>query len=167
MAGGRHPGAGGCGGDAVGVQARGADRGRPHDPAFFRYFVDDGRSYLARTWLLNDVQVAVPAAKRRDSGSKEPWNGQDWYVSFGDDPAGSRSWTDARRYGFVSAGGGEWYSRSLKGLPVGARIFTCIPRTGYVDACAYVPTVKEVTMVDSPVITNVITRSSENKLDRR
>lgn len=106
--------------------------GVPVNVAFFRYFVDEGRSYLARTWLLNDVQVTAPAGKRRDGGSKEPWNGQDWYVSFGDDPVGSRAWEDARRFGFVSAGGGEWYSRSLRGLPVGARIFTCIPKTGYV-----------------------------------
>jgi len=105
--------------------------GVPVNVAFFSYFVDDGRSYLARTWLLSDVQVAAPAAKRQEGRSKEPWNGQDWYVSFGDE-SGSRSWTDARRYGFVSAGGGEWYSHSLRGLPVGARIFTCIPRTGYV-----------------------------------
>ena len=31
--------------------------------------------------------------------------------------------SDARRYGFVSAGGGEWYSRSLRALPIGGRVF--------------------------------------------
>lgn len=35
-------------------------------------------------------------------------------------------------FGFVSAGGGEWYSRSLQRLPIGARIFTHIPKIGYV-----------------------------------
>lgn len=39
---------------------------------------------------------------------------------------------DARRYGFVSAGGGKWFSRTLRQVPVGARVFTCIPKTGYV-----------------------------------
>jgi len=35
-------------------------------------------------------------------------------------------------YGFVSAGGGEWFSRTLRNLPVGARVFVCIPKAGYV-----------------------------------
>jgi hypothetical protein len=59
------------------------------------------------------------------------WNGRDWYVSFGEFPDGRR-WEDAVKYGFVSAGGGEWYSRSIRKLPVGARIFTHIPKAGYV-----------------------------------
>ncbi len=36
-----------------------------------------------------------------------------------------------------------------------------------VAACACDPRLKEVAMVDSPFITNAITRNSENKLDRR
>jgi hypothetical protein len=64
-------------------------------------------------------------------GSKQPWNGQDWYVSFGEE-SGIRSWEDARRYGFISAGGGRWYSGTLRGLPVGARVFVHIPKSGYV-----------------------------------
>ena len=43
-----------------------------------------------------------------------------------------RSWDDARRCGFVSAGGGEWYSGSLRALPVGGRVFVYVPKTGYV-----------------------------------
>jgi hypothetical protein len=53
------------------------------------------------------------------------------YVSFGEFADGRR-WEDAVRYGFVSAGGGEWYSRSIRKLPVGARVFTHIPKMGYV-----------------------------------
>lgn len=37
---------------------------------------------------------------------------------------GGRSWEDAEAYGFVSAGGGDWFSRTLRSLPVGARVFT-------------------------------------------
>jgi hypothetical protein len=37
-----------------------------------------------------------------------------------------------RKFGFVSAGGLPWYSRTLRSLPVGARIFTYIPQVGYV-----------------------------------
>jgi hypothetical protein len=36
------------------------------------------------------------------------------------------------KYGFVSAGGGEWYSRTLKQLFIGARVFAYIPHEGYV-----------------------------------
>lgn len=62
--------------------------------------------------------------------SKAPWNEKDWYVTFGHDD--SRSWEDAREYGFISAGGGDWYSRTLRNLPVGARVFAYIPQKGYV-----------------------------------
>lgn len=102
----------------------------PINVVFFRYFSDDGRAYLARTWLLDDAQTVNKGGGSRKAGSKETWNEQDWYVSFGDESA--RHWEDARQYGFVSAGGGEWFSRTLKKLPLGARVFTCIPKTGYV-----------------------------------
>jgi hypothetical protein len=99
---------------------------------FFRYYEDGDRAYLARTWLLDAAQaVGATAPGRRRGGSKEPWNGTDWYVSYGVGPNG-RSWDDASRYGFVSAGGGEWFSNTLRRLPVGARVFVCIPKSGYV-----------------------------------
>jgi hypothetical protein len=102
----------------------------PINVAMFRYFQDGDRAYLARTSLLADTVGSDTAISRR-SGAKEPWNGQDWYVTFGEE-SGIRSWTDARRYGFVSAGGGEWYSRDLRALPIGGRVFVYIPKTGYV-----------------------------------
>jgi len=95
------------------------------------YFEDEGRAYLARTWLIDEAETATPSAGTKGRGKQEPWNGIDWYVSFGDEP-GSRSWDDALRYGFVSAGGGEWFSRTLRSLPIGARVFTHIPKVGYV-----------------------------------
>lgn len=52
-------------------------------------------------------------------------------MSFGDEAEG-RSWDDARDYGFISAGGGAWYSKTLRSLPVGARVFAYIPQAGYV-----------------------------------
>jgi len=101
----------------------------PLNVLFFRYFVDDDREYLARTWLVDDTRVASGEGSKKASGKREPWNGHDWYVSFGEEPGG-RSWDDARRYGFVSAGGGVWYSRTLRSLPIGARVFVCIPGSG-------------------------------------
>ncbi|MFB7288583.1 endonuclease NucS domain-containing protein [Actinacidiphila glaucinigra] len=103
----------------------------PVNVLFFRYFEDEGRSYLARTWLMDDAEAAAPAAPARARSKQEPWNGTDWYVSFGEEPGG-RNWDDARQYGFVSAGGGTWFSRTIRTLPVGARVFTHIPKAGYV-----------------------------------
>jgi len=62
---------------------------------------------------------------------KPTWNGQDWYVCLGEANE-SRNWDDARKYGFVSAGGGRWYSDSLKRLQVGDRVFVYVPKVGYV-----------------------------------
>ncbi|MFF4989505.1 endonuclease NucS domain-containing protein [Streptosporangium saharense] len=102
----------------------------PVNVAFFRYFEDEGRRYLARTWLIDETKPSRTASVQRRSGTKETWNGQDWYVALGEDE--TRAWDDARKYGFVSAGGGTWFSRTLISLPSGARIFTHIPKAGYV-----------------------------------
>jgi len=75
--------------------------------------------------------VEAKAAQGKVRDPREPWNGQDWYVNFGESPNG-RSWEDAARYGFVSAGGSEWYSHTLRNLPIGARVFVYLPKYGYV-----------------------------------
>jgi PAS domain-containing protein len=102
----------------------------PVNVVFFRYFRDGEREYLARSWLLDEATVA-PSGTGRRGGTREPWNGRDWYISFGEEDQG-RNWDDAVKYGFVSAGGGAWYSKTLRGLPVGARVFAYIPQAGYV-----------------------------------
>lgn len=108
--------------------------GVPINAIFFRYFVDDGRQYLARTWLIDETRQGSAEVKTKPrGGAASEWNGLDWYVSFGDEHGG-RNWNDAQKFGFVSAGGGEWYSRTLRNLPVGARIFVFTPGSprGYV-----------------------------------
>lgn len=107
------------------------DFGVPINVVFFRHFMDNGASYLARTWLVEHEGAASPKTASVRSRTREPWNGTDWYVSFGDSPEG-RQWADGMKYGFVSGGGGEWFSRTLKNLPPGARVFACIPKIGYV-----------------------------------
>jgi hypothetical protein len=63
----------------------------------------------------------------RDAAEGQPaWNGRDFYVAFGENE--QRSWEEAVRYGFISAGGGEWYTRSLQQLQPGHRIFVYIPK---------------------------------------
>jgi len=96
----------------------------------FRHFTESGHEYLARTWLVDPAVAATTHSKGGGRKAKEPWNGQDFYVSFGEGEW--RSWEDAIRYGFVSGGGGKWYSQTLKQLFVGARVFVNIPQTGYV-----------------------------------
>jgi hypothetical protein len=73
----------------------------------------------------------------RDAAKGQPaWNGRDFYVAFGD--GDSRSWDDAVEFGFVSAGGGEWYSKTLRQLKPGHRLLVYIPKGngvgGYVGA---------------------------------
>lgn len=101
--------------------------GVPINAVFFTYIEDDDRRYLARSWLAtSDERSASSVAK--STSKRATWNGIDWYVSFG----GDRSWDDARRYGFVSAGGGKFYSQTIRALPEGARVWVNIPQTGYV-----------------------------------
>lgn len=109
------------------------DFGVPINVVFFRHFTDNGATYLARTWLVDHEPGTTTASSSptRKAKTRELWNGSDWYVSFGDAP-GERRWSDGMKYGFVSAGGGEWFSRTLKNLHPGARVFVCIPKVGYV-----------------------------------
>lgn len=107
------------------------DFGVPINVIFFRHFEDNGATYLARSWLVEHETAPASTKVAGQSRTREIWNGHDWYVAFGEE-AGERSWNDARRYGFVSGGGGMWFSRTLKNLPIGARVFVHIPKTGYV-----------------------------------
>lgn len=94
---------------------------------FFQVFQSGQHQLLSRAWLIDpgETQVNVASSVSR-SGEKEPWNGE-FYVSYG-----HRSWEDARRFGFISGGGGSWYSQTLKVLSPGDRVWVKIPRTGYV-----------------------------------
>ena len=108
------------------------DYGVPINVIFFRHFEDRDTTYLARSWLVDqDPDTATGSTKARKTKSRETWNGSDWYVAFGEYDGG-RQWEDARQYGFVSGGGERWYSRTLKNLVPGARIFVHIPKNGYV-----------------------------------
>lgn len=107
--------------------------GVPINAVFFCYYEDEARRYLARTWLARDEDNAAGGAVGGSAkkGKRAEWNGRDWFVSFGQE-VGGRAWQDAQDYGFISAGGGPWYSRTLRELPVGARVNVHIPQRGYV-----------------------------------
>lgn len=104
--------------------------GVPINAIFFAHLEDEGRRYLARSWLVEETRTEkVSGAKTGKASTKATWNNVDWYVSFGEE-AGGRNWEDARHFGFVSAGGGLWYGRTLRQVPQGARVSVYIPQAG-------------------------------------
>lgn len=96
---------------------------------FFQVFQAGEQLLLSRAWLIDpgETQVNAATSSPRGSEGKEAWNGE-YYVSYGS----GRSWDDASTYGFISAGGGSWYSKTLAMLKPGDRIWVNIPRVGYV-----------------------------------
>lgn len=104
------------------------NRGIPINALFFQVFSHAGSQLLSRAWLIDPASTQINAAvSARSKGEKEPWNGE-FYVSYG----GNRSWADAERLGFISAGGGAWYSRTLDQLEPGNRVWVKIPGKGFV-----------------------------------
>ncbi len=90
---------------------------------FFQIFQDGEQRYISRAWLQEDKEEI-----RATTSISPKWNNE-YYVSFGE---GRRHWSDAVKYGFISGGGGTWYSRTLKQLGEGDRVWVNIPHTGYV-----------------------------------
>ena len=102
------------------------DYGLNVNAVMFRVFHDDGRTYLSRAWLKDPAEADANAPS---SSTRPPWNGEA-YANFGDSP--SRRWTDARKHGFLAAGGGDWYSRTLRSLNEGERVWVQVPGHGFV-----------------------------------
>ncbi|APW46830.1 endonuclease NucS domain-containing protein [Rhodoferax antarcticus] len=94
----------------------------------FQVFANGSEQLLSRAWLLDPVHTQVNVVPPAD-GPSEPWNGE-FYVSFGEST--TRSWDEARQYGFICGGGGAWYSRTMQLLSAGDRVWVNVPRTGYV-----------------------------------
>ncbi len=105
------------------------DRGLAINVLFFKVFNNGDEQLLSRAWLIDPGEVQVQAASGSKSSEKEPWNGE-FYVSFGADE--TRIWDEAVEYGFISGGGGSWYSNSLRMLEEGDRIWVKIPGKGFV-----------------------------------
>ena len=104
--------------------------GVPINAVFFRYFSDDGRDYLARTWLL-DPQPDGDTIQRPSRRKSRPWNGRDFYCVL-DRAENPGRWSIARKYGLLSAGGGSWYWKPLRHLTPGKRVFAYVGGAGYV-----------------------------------
>ena len=94
--------------------------------------VDTPNSVLRRIARLDQINGTGQVEELVQLDEKElnqPWDGEYYYVSF--EEGVSRRWNDAQRYGFISAGGGAWYTRTLKRLQPGDRVLVNIPRKGY------------------------------------
>src|SRR5262249_42895209 len=89
----------------------------------------DAQEFLARAWLIEPNEAEAQSSRAQGSkATKEPWNGKDFYVSFG----AGRSWNDAAEFGHLSGGGGRGYRQTLGPLVPGARVFVNIPPRRYV-----------------------------------
>lgn len=95
---------------------------------FFQALQDGESQYLSRAWLIDPIETENRATTGQ-AGERSEWNGE-YYVSFGHDE--DRDWNDAIEYGFISAGGGAWYTRTLSLLSPGDRVWVNIPGQGYV-----------------------------------
>lgn len=99
----------------------------PINALCFQVFEHAGEKLLSRAWLVDPNESLASGAGAAQRGDKLPWNGE-YYVSYG----GGRSWDDARSLGFISGGGGPFFSGTLQMLSPGDRIWVNIPRKGYV-----------------------------------
>lgn len=114
----------------------------PINVIFFKVFLDDDNLYISRAWMIEPEETEDHS---QNISSKEPWNGE-YYVSFGE--GDSRNWEDAIKYGFISAGGGTWYSQTLSYLRPGDRVWINIPGIGYVGVGKVISTVEK---ADKPI----------------
>ncbi|SEN12612.1 hypothetical protein SAMN05216227_10082 [Pseudorhodobacter antarcticus] len=92
---------------------------------FFNVFEAEGREWLTTDFLLD--QDAVEARSERKV--RAPWSGY-YFANAG--LGDHRSWADMRRYGFISAGGGEFYTKRLQQLSVGDEVFVYDKGNGYI-----------------------------------
>lgn len=125
---------------------------------FFNVFEHEGKRLISRAWMFETDQ-----ANSGSVSSVRNWNGE-YYFSYGADT--ERSWEDAMKYGFVSAGGGSWYISTLKKLESGNRIWVNIPHEGYVGVgvvtegakvaseCSFVIDGKDTPFFDLPLEAN-------------
>lgn len=107
------------------------DKGIPINVLNFQVFSHGSQLLLSRTWLIDPVRSQVSAATPIAGGARErePWNGE-FYACFGH--SSTRDWNEGRRYGFICAGGGSWYSNTLNLLSAGDRVWVKAPGYGFV-----------------------------------
>lgn len=103
-----------------------SDRDITINALLFEVFESGSEQFLVRRWFVDPAVIQSTTTAKNE---REPWNGE-YFVSFGDDS--TRNWQEAVEYGFISAGGGLWYSRTLGMLDINDRIWVRVPGQGYV-----------------------------------
>ncbi|HEX8669179.1 MAG TPA: hypothetical protein VF727_12500 [Allosphingosinicella sp.] len=93
--------------------------------AFFNVFAADGSEWLTTDFLLDQAAVE----ERSERKVRAPWSGF-YFMNAG--LSDFRSWKDMRRYGYVQAGGGQFYSGRLDQLTEGDRVFVYHKGAGYI-----------------------------------
>jgi len=101
-------------------------RAIPINVLCFEVFEYGSEKLIKPTWLRDPMEAQVASSAVTASSPSGAWNGE-YYVSFG-----GRSWDEAVKYGFISAGGGAWYSNTLKLLKPGDRVWVKVPGKGFV-----------------------------------
>lgn len=91
--------------------------GVPVNAVFFSFFKDGESEYLSRSWLVEPT-----AAEEGGDTRPKRWNGE-YYASFG---YGKQAVELGLECGFMIAGGGDWYSKSLLMLNPGDRVWVHI-----------------------------------------
>jgi hypothetical protein len=104
-----------------------SDRDVAINAMLFQVFQAGEEQLLSRAWLIDPIETEAKATSV--PGPKGDWNGE-FYVSYGHDMG--RDWEDARKFGFISAGGGRWYTQTLSMLKPGDRVWVRVPEHGYV-----------------------------------
>lgn len=104
------------------------ERDIPINVLCFQVFSLGNEQIISRSWLLDPVQTQSHASTPLAS-QREPWNGE-FYHSYGE--SDTRSWEDAREFGFICGGGARWYSKTLELLEPGDRVWAKIPGRGFV-----------------------------------
>lgn len=88
--------------------------GVPVNAVFFSFFKDGDNEYLSRSWL-----VEPSAGDESDEIKPQRWNGE-YYTSFGYPQDVVEA---GLKYGFLIAGGGDWYANPLDFLNPGDRVW--------------------------------------------
>ncbi|MCZ4267449.1 nuclease [Rhodobacteraceae bacterium G21628-S1] len=101
------------------------EHGLAINTAFFNVFEADSREWLTTDFLLDQDEVE----ERSERKVRAPWSGY-YFVNAGQGE--HRNWEDMKRYGFVSAGGGSFYSNQLRKLNTGDEIFVYDKGNGYI-----------------------------------
>ena len=76
-----------------------------------------------------DYQIKISQKKQKERKIRPEWSGY-YFVNAG--LGNERSWVDMKRYGFVGACGGEYYTKMLKQLKLGEKLFAYDKGNGYI-----------------------------------